>query len=57
MQVKMTDSTLVKWAVFELKLKILGRKKWAFRCACHELVAKEDWARHRCKGESVNDDG
>lgn len=48
--IKMTDGPLIRFAVFELGLKIIGRSRWAIKCpGCHYLVAKEDWNRHRCK--------
>ena len=51
MTVKMTDGELVKFAVFEMGLKITGRRRYTNRCGgCRQLIVIEKWREHRCNG-------
>lgn len=51
-----TDGPLVRYAVLELGLKIVGRRRWKPReiqCPnCLAVVSREEWNSHRC-GEKM----
>jgi hypothetical protein len=44
-----SDGPLVKFAITQMGLLILGRKRWGTKCPCGDVVAKEEWNRHRCR--------
>ena len=44
-----TDGRLVRFAVNELHLEIIGRKRWGTQCpGCKRVVKMTEWRRHRC---------
>ncbi len=49
-RVRVSD-VLVKFAVQELNLLIVGRSRWGAPCpVCRQVTAREDWKNHKCSG-------
>ena len=43
------DVPIVKYAVLELGLLIVGRRRWGAACpACQRVLRREEWRQHRC---------
>lgn len=43
------DPPIVKFAVLELGLLIVGRRRWGTACpACDRVLERREWRQHRC---------
>ncbi len=46
----MANGPLVRYALWRLGLKIVGRRRYAHPCGgCGALVKPGEWSRHRCQ--------